>query len=109
MIYVVETFQLSDEARADPSFGEWLQTFNSLVLGKNPAVRSISVYASYTGAFELEIWFGMEDFSALDRSAEAEKAMFQDPEVMKEFDKFTTCMKPIGRRIMLPINRSRES
>ena len=103
MIYVVETFQLSDEARADPSFGKWLQEFNSLVLEKNPTVKSVNVYTSYTGAFEIDIWFGMEDFSALDRSAEAEKAMFQDPEVMKEFDKFTRYMKPIGRRVMLPI------
>jgi len=103
MIYVVETFQLSDEARADPSFGKWLHEFNALVQEKNPAVESINVYAAYTGAFELEIWFGMQDFSALDRSAEAEKAMFGDPEVMREFGKFTQCMKSVGQRIMLPV------
>ena len=103
MIYVVETFQLSDEARADPSFGDWLQEFNALVLEKNPAVKSLNVYASYTGAFETEVWFGMEDFSALDRSSEAERAMFLDPEVMKEWEKFTSYMKPVGRRIMLPV------
>jgi hypothetical protein len=32
MIYVVETFQLSDDGRADGPFGEWLHEFNSLVL-----------------------------------------------------------------------------
>jgi len=49
MIYVVETFELSDEARVDPSFGQWLWQFHALVLAKNPAVESIHVYASYTG------------------------------------------------------------
>lgn len=56
MIDVVETFQLSDEARADVSFGEWLQRFNSLVLDRNPAVESLDVYSSYTGRTEMVIW-----------------------------------------------------
>jgi hypothetical protein len=51
---------------------------------------------------EIEIWFGMRNFAALDQSAEAEKAMFQDPEVMAEFGRFTRYLKPVGRRIMLP-------
>jgi hypothetical protein len=47
-IYVAETIALSEEARANPSFGRWLEDFNALVLKKNPAVESIDVYASYT-------------------------------------------------------------
>jgi hypothetical protein len=49
VIYVVETFELSDEARVDPLFGQRLWQFHALVLAKNPAVESIRVYASYTG------------------------------------------------------------
>jgi hypothetical protein len=56
MIYVVETFRLSEEARADPSFEEWLRGFNALVMEKNPAVQSIDVYGANTGAFEMEVW-----------------------------------------------------
>lgn len=103
MVYVVETFQLSDEVRADPSFGKWLQEFNSLVLERNPAVKSLNVHAAYTGAFGMEVWFGMQHFFALDRSVEAARAMFQNLEVMKEFEKSTRGMKPAGRRIMLPL------
>jgi hypothetical protein len=73
------------------------------VVAKNPAVESIDVYASYTGPFEMEVWFGMADFSSLDQSAEAEQAMFQDPEVMDEYEKFMAYMKPLGRRIMLRV------
>lgn len=108
MICAVETFQLSDEARSDPSFGVWLRRFNTLVLEKNAAVESIQAYEVYTGEFGMEVWFGMHDFSALDRSHEVERAMFADPEVMKEFQKFTRYMKPVGRRIMRPIGESLE-
>jgi hypothetical protein len=80
MIYVVETFQLSDEARAHPSFGEWPREFNSLVLERNPTVKSLNVYASYPGAFEMEVWFALE-----------------------KWENFATYMKPLGRRIMLPV------
>lgn len=73
MVYVVETFRLSGQARADPSFGEWLRGFNALVAEKNPAVQSIDAYSAYTGGLEMEVWFGMEDFAALDQSAEAER------------------------------------
>lgn len=103
MVYVVETFQLSDEARADPSFGRRLQECSSLVPERNPAVKSLNVHAAYTGAFEMEVWFGMQHFSVLDRSVEAARAMFQNLEVMKEFKKFTRCVKPVGRRIMPPL------
>jgi hypothetical protein len=103
VIYVVETFELSDEARVDPSFDQWLRQFNALLLAKNPAVESIDVYASYTGPFEMEVWFGMEDFSSLDRTAEAEQAMFQDPELMDEYEKFMAYMNSLGRRITLGV------
>jgi hypothetical protein len=63
---VVECFQLSAEARIDPSFQEWLRRFNALILEKNPTVQSVDVYSAYTGTFEMEVWFGMEDFAALD-------------------------------------------
>ena len=52
MVYVVETFQLSDEVRADPSFGKWLQEFNSLVLERNPAVKSLNMHAAYIDALD---------------------------------------------------------
>jgi hypothetical protein len=100
VIYVVESFQLSEEARTDPSFEEWLRRFNALILEKNPAVHSVDAYSAYTGTFEMEVWFGMEDFAALDRSAEAEREMFNDPVVMEEWKKFAAYMKPAGRRIM---------
>jgi hypothetical protein len=103
MISVVETFRLSEEARADPSFEEWLRGFNALVMEKNPAVQSIDVYGAYTGAFEMEVWFGMEDFSALDRSREAEREMFTDPGIMEEWKKFAVYMKPVSRRILLRV------
>ena len=99
MICLVESFQLSEDARADPPFGEWLKWFNTLVMDKNPDIKSIDVCGAYTGTFEVEVWFGMESFSALDRSAEAERAMFQDPEVMEEWKTFAAYMKPLGRRI----------
>lgn len=69
----------------------------------NPAAKSLSVHAVYTGAFDVEVWFGMQHFSALRRSVETARAMFQNLEVMKEFEKFARCMKPVGRRIMLPV------
>jgi hypothetical protein len=102
MIYLVETYQMSDEARGDASFPAWLQRFNALVLEKNPTVESVNMYVLFSGPPEIEIWFGMRNFSALDQSAQAEKAMFQDPEVMAEFGTFTSYLKPVGRRIMLP-------
>jgi hypothetical protein len=103
VICVVETFELSDDARVDPSFDQWLRQFNALVLAKNPAVESIDVYASYTGPSDMEVWFGMADFSSLGRSAEAEQAMFQDPEVMDEYEKFMAYVKPLRRRMMLRV------
>jgi hypothetical protein len=103
MIYVVESFQLTEEARKDPSFEEWLRRFNALVVEKNPTVQSVDVYSSYTGAFEVEVWFGMEDFAALDRSAESEQEMFRDAEVMEEWERFAAYMQPVGRRIMLRV------
>jgi hypothetical protein len=45
----------------------------------------------------------MQHFFALRRSVETARAMFQNLEVMKEFEKFARCMKPVGRRIMLPL------
>jgi len=70
MVYMVETFQLSDEVRADPSFGKWLQEFNSLVLERNPAVKSLNVHAAYIDAFEM----GMVWHAALLRSRPKRRA-----------------------------------
>lgn len=102
MIYIVETFQLTAAARQAPDFPRWLQEFNDLVLAANPAVDTIDVYTSYTGAFTLEIWFGMADFAAIDRSNEAEQRMFADARIAEEFTKFVRYMEPVGRKIMRP-------
>jgi len=103
MICLVESFQLSEDARADPAFGEWLKRFNTRVMDKNPVIKSIYVYGAYTGAFEVEVWLGMESFSALHRSAEAERDMVQDPEVKEEWKMFAAYLKPLGRRIMVGV------
>ena len=54
----------------------------------------------HTGGFEL--WFGMDNFSALDANEEAGQIMARDPEVMKEFARFTRYREPLGRKIMRP-------
>jgi hypothetical protein len=49
MIYLVETYQMSGEARGNPAFPEWLQKFNALVLEKNPTVESVDMYVLFSG------------------------------------------------------------
>ena len=55
MIYIVETFRLSEKARTDPKFFEWLNNFNHLILTENAAIQSIQTFATYTGGYEPEI------------------------------------------------------
>jgi hypothetical protein len=100
MIYIEESFHMTDEARMDQAFLEWLHRFNALGFKNNPAVKSINAYSAYTGGYELEVWFELEDFTALDQSEAAERAMFQNPEVMNEFITFTKYLRPISRKIM---------
>jgi hypothetical protein len=109
VIYVVEAYRMSNEARYDLSFCNWLREFNSMMMDKNPLIKSVKVYVLYSGAPEIEIWIGMEDFAALDRSAEIENAMTQDPEVMEMLRASVRYMNPIGRKIMQPLALDQEA
>jgi hypothetical protein len=86
-----------------PSFFKWLEEFNSMMTEKNPHIKPANMYVLYSGAPEIEIWIGMKDFAALDRSAEVKQAMIQDAEVMEMLRESVRYMNPVGRRIMRPL------
>jgi hypothetical protein len=79
-----------------------------MMMERNPSIESVDIYVLITGAPEIEAWIGMGNFSALDRSAQAEKAMVQDPEVMEEPRKSTEYLESLGRRVIRPLQLERE-